>query len=154
MKKYILSISIALIVGIIFGKFFLEQYDAYEGIKFSSNEGEMLYFIRYGIYNSEEEMEKNTLSLVNYIYNIVDNKYYVYIGITREHDNLIKLNNYYSELGYKTITEEFLVTNKTFLEELVNFDSILANTNDEIVISSISSLTLEKYEVIVNGSKD
>lgn len=154
MKKYILSISIALVIGIIFGKFFLEQYEAYDGIKFSSNEGEILYFIRYGIYDSEEEMEKNTLSLVNFIYNIVDNKYYVYIGITREHDNLIKLNNYYSELGYQTITEEFLVTNKDFLEELVNFDSILANTNDEIVISSISSLTLEKYEVIVNGSKN
>ena len=69
MKKYMLSISIALIIGFLCGKFFLEQYDAYEGIKFSSNEGEMLYFIRYGIYNSEAEMEKNTLSLVNYVYN-------------------------------------------------------------------------------------
>lgn len=154
MKKYIFSISIALIIGFLFGKFFLEQYDAYEGIKLSSNEGEMLYFIRYGIYDNEEEMEKNTLSLVNYVYNVVDDKYYVYIGITKEQDNLIKLNNYYSSLGYKTYTEEFLVTNKGFLEELLNFDNILANTNDEIVISSISSLTLEKYEVIVNGSKN
>ena len=154
MKKYILSISIALVVGIFFGKFFLEQYEAYDGIKFSSNEGEVLYFIRYGIYDSVEEMEKSTLSLVNYVYNIVDDKYYVYIGITKEHDNLIKLNNYYSELGYHTITEEFLITNEKFLEELVNFDNILANTNDDVVISAISSLTLEKYEVIVNGSKD
>ena len=152
MKKYILSISVALIIGTIFGKFFLEQYDSYEGIRFSSNEGEMLYFIRYGIYASEAEMEKNTLSLVNYVYNIIDDKYYVYIGITKEHDNLIKLNNYYSSLGYQTITEEFLITNKEFLDELVNFDSILANTNDEVVISSISSLILEKYEEITNGS--
>lgn len=154
MKKYILSISIALVVGMFFGKFLLEQYDAYEGIKLSSNEGEMLYFIRYGIYNSEEEMEKNTLSLVNYVYNIVDDKYYVYIGITKEHDNLIKLNNYYSSLGYKTITEEFLITNRSFLVELANFDNILANTTDEVVISSISSLTLAKYEETVNGTEN
>ena len=97
-------------------------------------------------------MEKNTLSLVNFVYNVIDDKYYVYIGITKEHDNLIKLNNYYSSLGYQTITEEFLITNKEFLDELVNFDSILANTNDEVVISSISSLILEKYEEITNGS--
>ena len=154
MKKYILSISIALVVGVLFGKFFLEQYESYDGIKFASNEGEILYFIRYGIYDSEEEMEKNTLSLVNYVYNIVNNKYYVYIGITGENDNLIKLNNYYSSLGYQTITEEFLVTNRDFLQELVNFDNILSNTNDEVVISSISSLILEKYEDVVNGSKN
>lgn len=154
MKKYIFSILVALSVGFVCGKIFLEQYDAYDGIRFTSNGGESLYFIRYGTYDSVEEMEKDTLSLVNYVYNIIDDKYYVYIGITRSHDNLIKLNNYYSLLGYKTITEEFLVTNRTFLEELENYDNILFNTEDEVVISSISSLVLEKYEVIVNGSKN
>ena len=154
MKKYVLSIFAALIVGAVFGNLLLKQYEAYDGIKFTSNEGEMLYFIRYGIYDSVEDMEKKTLSLVNYVYNVVDNKYYVYIGITKDGDNLIKLNNYYSSLGYKTITEEFLVTNKLFLEELLNYDSILASTDDEIVISSISGLVLEKYEEFVNGTED
>lgn len=154
MKKYILSISLALIIGVLFGNYFLKQYDYYEGIKFTSNEGDTLYFIRYNIYNSLEEMEKGTISLVNYIYTVVDNKYYVYIGITNNSDNLIKLNNYFSSLGYRTITEEFLVTNKDFLLELENYENILLNTEDDVVISSISSLVLEKYEELVNGSKD
>ena len=55
---------------------------------------------------------------------------------------------------YKTITEEFLVTNKDFLEELLNFDTIIASTDDEVVLSSVSSLVLEKYEELVNGSKN
>lgn len=154
MKKYIFSIIIALVIGALCGNIFLKQYDSYEGIKFTSNNGDMLYFIRYDIYDSLEEMEEKTLSLVNYIYKVVDEKYYVYIGITGNNDNLIKLNNYYSSLGYKTITEEFLVTNKEFLEELLNFDTIIASTDDEVVLSSVSSLVLEKYEELVNGSKN
>ena len=154
MKKYIFSISLALIVGMLFGNFFLKQYEAYEGIRFTSNEGESLYFIRYNIYDSIEEMEKGTLSLVNYVYKVIDDKYYVYIGITRNSDNLMKLNNYFSSLGYKTITEEFLVTDSEFLLELENFDNILANTDDDVVISSVSSLVLEQYEELVDGSKN
>lgn len=154
MKKYVFSISLALIVGMMFGNFFLKQYDLYGGIKFTSNDGESLYFIRYNIYDSIEEMEKGTLSLVNYIYTIIDDKYYVYIGITRSSDNLIKLNNYFSSLGYKTITEEFVVTSQEFLSELENYENILSNTDDSVVISSISSLILEKYEELVNGNKN
>ena len=154
MKKYILSISLALIIGMIFGNFFLKQYEAYEGIKITSNEGESLYFIRYNIYDSIEEMEKGTISLVNYVYTVIDDKYYVYIGITKRADNLIKLNNYFSSLGYKTITEEFLITDTEFLLELENFDNILLNTDDSVVISSVSSLVLERYEELVNDGKD
>ena len=99
-------------------------------------------------------MEKGTLSLVNYIYTIIDDKYYVYIGITRSSDNLIKLNNYFSSLGYKTITEEFVITSQEFLSELENYENILSNTDDSVVISSISSLILEKYEELVNGNKN
>lgn len=154
MKKYIFSISLALIIGMLFGNFFLNQYENYKGIKITSNDGESLYFIRYNIYDSIDDMEKGTLSLVNYIYTVIDNKYYVYIGITKNSDNLIKLNNYFSSLGYKTITEEFLVTNKDFLNELENYENILSNTDDSVVISSITSLVLEQYEVLVNGNKD
>lgn len=154
MKKYIFSISLALIIGMIFGNFFLKQYEAYEGIKITSNEGETLFFIRYNIYDSIEEMEKGTLTLVNYVYTIIDDKYYVYIGITKRTDNLIKLNNYFSSLGYKTITEEFLITDTDFLLELENFDNILFNTDDSVVISSVSSLVLERYEELVNGGKN
>lgn len=154
MKKYIFSILIALLVGFFLAKTFLEQYDSYQGIKFTSNNGEMLYFIKYQSYSSEEEMEKNTLSLTNYIYHKNKDNYEVYIGITGESENLIKLNNYFSSLGYTTFTEEYLVTNKEFLKELKNYDSILEGTDDTVVIASINSQILEKYEEFVHGSED
>ncbi len=154
MKKYLLSISVALVVGFFLAKLFLEQYDSYEGIKFTSSTGDMLYFIKYDTYSSLDEMEKNTLSLPNYIYKENNGNYDVYIGITKNSKNLIKLNNYYSSLGYNTYTEEFLVSNPTFLEALKNYDAILESTEDTVVISSISSQVLEKYEEILNDSED
>ncbi len=153
MRKYILSSFVALFVGFFLAKFFLEQYDSYEGIKFTSNTGETLYFIRYNTYSSEEEMEKKTLSLPNYIYQEDKGKYIVYVGITKDPKNLIKLTNYYSSLGYTTYTEEFLVTNQSFLKELENYDQILSSTEDDVVIASIASQVLEKYEEF-HGSED
>ena len=154
MKKYILSISIALVVGFFLAKTFLEQYDSYQGLHLTSNAGGMLYFIRYSTFPSMEEMEKNTLSLVNYIYKENNDSFDVYIGITGNYENLIKLSNYYSSLGYNTYTEEFLVTNETFLKELQNYDAIVAGTEDTVVLSSVSSQVLAKYEEYVNGSND
>ena len=141
MKKYLFSIFVALIVGFVMAKVFLEQYDSYQGIKFNS-------------YPSIKEIKKNTLSLTNYIYKKNVDVYDVYIGITNDYENLIKLNNYFSSLGYNTFTEEFLITNKEFLLELKNYDSILKSTEDTVVISSINSQILEKYEELINGSKD
>lgn len=137
------------------GKIFLEQYDKYEGLRLTSNEGEILYFLRIGVYDSLDILEKDTISLANYIYNEIDGKYYVYVGVTRNSKNLIKISNYFSSLGYNTITEEFLVTNSNFLKELENYDNILDGTEDEIVISSVTNLVLSKYEeLVINGSKD
>ena len=154
MKKYLFSVSVALVVGFFMAKIFLEQYDSFQGIKLTSNTGEMLYFIKFNSYSTEEEMEKATLSLTNYIYKEDNGKYDVYVGITKNSENLIKLNNYYSSLGYNTFTEEFLVSNKEFLAKLENYDAILDGTDDTTVIASINSQVLEKYEEIIHGSEN
>lgn len=153
MKKNLIIVLCAIAIGFFMGKTFLEQYEGYNGIKVTSSSGEILYFIKYGEYETLEEMESETISLSNYIYNEVNDKYYVYIGITKNKDNLIKLNNYFNSLGYIVYTEEFLVTNESFLKMLENYDSILANTDDSVVISSISNQILTKYEeCVINGS--
>ena len=149
MKKYILLTILAISIGFFMGKLFLEQYDNYEGIKLTSSNGEILYFIKYGEYNSADEMEQGTLNLENYIYNVINNRYYVYVGITNDKDNLVKLHDYFSKKGFNVLTEEFLITNKKFLEVLKNYDDIIKTTDDEVVLSSICSQVLSKYEEIV-----
>ena len=151
MKKYLLTFVIALIIGFFLSNFFLKQYDDFEGIKVA-NKGETLYFIQYGIFSTLESLEENTIALQNYVYNKQDDLYYVYVGITKLKENAEKIVNYYKNIGNETIIKEYGITNKNFLEQLENYDTILKNTNDETAISSIINQVLVKYEeVVISG---
>ena len=151
MKKYLLTFIIALIIGFFLSNFFLKQYDDFEEIKVS-NKGQNLYFIQYGAFSTLESLEENTIGLQNYIYNKQDNLYYVYVGITNLKDNAEKIVNYYKNIGSDTIIKEYGITNKNFLEQLENYDTILKNTDDETAISSIINQVLVKYEeVVISG---
>ena len=153
MKKYLLTIIISLIVGFLLSNFILKQYDDYKGITVYK-EGEMLYFIEYGRYNDYKEMEQNTINLENYIYQINDNKYHVYIGITKNNEVLEKIDNYFKNLGYNITNREFYVTNKDFIKQIENNDSILLLTNDEVVIGEVVSSGLATYEEVVINVKN
>lgn len=154
MKKYLLTFLIALVIGFFLSDFFLKQYEDFDGIKVSTR-GENIYFIQYGVFSSLESLEENTINLQNYVYNKEDNLYYVYVGITKEKDNADKIVNYFKDLGYETTTREFGITNKDFLNALLNYDEILKNTNDVTAISSIINQVLMKYEeVVISGGKN
>lgn len=148
MKKYLLTIVISLIVGFFLSKFLLEQYDNYNGVTVY-NEGEMLYFIQYGVFSDYNSMEENTINLENYIYQIDDDMYYVYIGITKNSDNVEKMKNYFKNLGYDPIVKQFYITNEDFISAVDNYDKVLLLTNDSTVISEIISHGLNTYEEVV-----
>lgn len=152
MKKYIKSLFFALIIGLFLSKIVLSQYDDYNGIKVY-NSGETFYFIQYGVFSSKESMEENTINLQNYVYNITDDKYYVYVGITL--NNKDKIVEYYKSLGYDTIIKEYGISNKDFIEKIKSLDETLKNTTDITATSSIISKGLELYEeVVINGNKN
>lgn len=154
MKKYLLTILFALIVGFFLGNFLLKQYNDYETITVSV-ENKELYFFQYGVYSSLENMEENTINLENYIYKIEDKKYYVYIGLTGNKNNIDKLNKYFKSLGYDTIVKSYSISNEEFINLLNNFDEVIKDTEDNTVLSSIICQTLQKYEDVVNnGNKN
>lgn len=153
MKKYFFTVLVALIIGFFISIFFINQYDSYTGIKVSYV-GDELYFIQYGVFSSIENMEEETISLQNYVYNQIDNMYYVYVGITNSGDNANKIINYFKNLGYETIIKKYQVNNKLFVEKLINYDEILSKTNDNTVISSLISQVLSEYEEVVISGKD
>lgn len=150
MKKYLSTIFLALLTGFFLCSFFLHEYDDYKGIKVSSS-GESLYFVQYGVYSSIESMEKNTISLENYIYNKEDNLYYVYISITKSEEVLKKIQNYYKEQGINTISKEFVINNKNFINKVNEYDKLIKESDDSTYISSIINQTLISYEEDYNG---
>jgi len=153
MKKYLFTFLIAIVSGFFLSCFFIKQYDNYTGIKVSGN-GENLYFIQYGVYSSIESMEKETIALENYVYNISEDKYYVYVGITKNKENADKIVNHYKNLGCETIIKEYEINNSKFLSELSNYDSLLLSTTDKTVMSSLISQVLSKYEEVVISGKN
>ena len=46
-----------------------------------------VFFLELGVYDSEVEMKESTIKFPFYIYTLKDNKYYVYIGITKNENN-------------------------------------------------------------------
>lgn len=149
MKKYITTFILALIIGLVIGRFILNQY-AFEGkIVSTFNKQEKAYFIQQGVYSSKENMESATTSLPYYIYTVEDNKYYVYAGITLNLENIDKIKGYYESLGYTTYVKEIYISNNDFITVLNQYDLLLKETEDKQVIGTICSQVLTKYEELV-----
>ncbi len=154
MKKYLITISLSLIIGFFLSYFLLNQYKDYSGISVY-NDGEEYYFLEFGSYLTKEELESNAINLENYIYRKDSGKYYMYIGIARNKNNILKMQTYYNNKNYKTEIKTFYISNKKFKEIIDNLDNILINSDDEVVINEIINQGLNKYEeVILNSGKN
>lgn len=154
MKKYLMTIMISLIIGFFLSYFFLKQYNDYNGIAVY-NEGYEYYFLEYGTYKTKQELETNAINLENYVYRKDGELYYMYIGITKNKENAVKMQEYYRNKNYETEVKTFFISNKKFNEIIDNLDNILVNSNDEVVVNEIINQGLNKYEeVILSGSKD
>ena len=102
MKKYLLPVSISLILGISMAYFIIRQYETMPTLAVSS-EAETLYYIQRGVYQDMNTMNDNMNDFTNYIYNVEDNQYHTYIGITASKDNASKIQNYYKIIGFKSV---------------------------------------------------
>ena len=154
MKKYIVPILSALLVGFLFARFTIEQYDKKESIKLAFSNSETLYFIQQGVYSSKESMESNMTDFAYYIYNLEDGKYYTYIGITKNSENLEKLKGFFEKMGYVTYVKQFEVDSDAFIEVLNQYDNLLSQTDDENTIRAICSQILSKYEEVVLNERE
>ena len=148
MKKYLLPVSISLILGISMAYFIIRQYETMPTLAVSS-EAETLYYIQRGVYQDIDTMNDNMNDFTNYIYNVEDNQYHTYIGITASKDNASKIQNYYKEVGYETEVEERVTDNKDFINILRQYDELLSKTDDSESVKVICNQVLAKYEELV-----
>ena len=144
MKKYIITIIISLLIGFLLSNKLLNEYNT--DILNVFNESKNAYLIQQGVYSTEDSMKKNTSSLPSYIYSVIDNMYYVYIGITLDSENVIKLQNYYENKNIDTIIKTTTINDKNIISSLEQYDIFLKNTTDESTIKEIIKQVLEKYK--------
>lgn len=140
---------LCLVLGILMGKFMLDQYSLKEEEVKVAKTNNTVYFIEAGIYSSKEEMEEKITNVEHYIYREEDGKYYSYVGMTLKSGNIDKLKEYFKNIGYEINVREFTLDEIAFLEVLQQYDLMLEGTDDANTISAICSQVLSKYEEIV-----
>ena len=145
MKKYLLTIIVSLLVGFLLSFYMLKEYEKTD-IFFVFYESETAYLIQQGVYSSMESMQENTAHLTDYIYSVIDDMYYVYIGISLDSSNVNKLQEYYKNKDINTIIKTTTLTDQEFIETLRQYDMVLNNTSDEETIKEICKQVLSKYK--------
>lgn len=145
MKKIFPVIS-AIIIGLSLAKFMFNQYNYDGNLSTVFNNGTKVYFIQQGVYSSYESMQTSLASFSYYIYSLENDKYYVYVAITRSEENVEKLKGYYSTLGYSIYVKELNINNIEFLNLLDQYDTLLSKTQENSVIEAITIQALTKYE--------
>ena len=148
MKKYLFPIFVSLILGTFMAYFIIRQYENMPALAVSS-EAETLYYIQRGVYTDMNGMTDSMKDFTHYIYNVEDNQYYAYIGITTSKENALKIQNYYKSLGYDTFLKEKITDNDDFISILKQYDELLSKTDDNESIKVICNQVLAKYEELV-----
>ena len=148
MKKYLFPISVSLVLGISMAYFIIKQYETMPALAVSS-EAESLFYIQRGVYKDIDSMKDNMKDFTHYIYNVENNEYYAYIGITTNKENALKIQNYYKSLGYDTVLEEKITDDEDFINILKQYDELLNKTDDNESIKVICNQVLAKYEELV-----
>ena len=145
MKKYLLTIIVSLLIGFLLSFYMIKEYDKTD-IFPVFNESETAYLIQQGVYSSMESMQENTTHLTDYIYSVIDNMYYVYIGVTLDSNNISKIQEYYKDNNIDTIIKTTTLTDKDLINTLRQYDMVLNNTNDKDTIKEICKQILSKYK--------
>jgi len=145
MKKYIITVIISLVVGFLLSNYMLKEYENTSLLPIF-NQSQTAYLIQQGVYSSYESMQNNTSFLSDYIYSVIDNMYYVYVGITLDSENVSKLQDYYKNNNINTIIKTTTLTNQELISSLKQYDLVLNETNDSSTIKEINKQTLKKYK--------
>ena len=144
MKKKIFYSIIILITGIIVGK---NIYLSKTTQTFSNKD--IYYFIQEGVYSSKSIMEENIKNMDLKVVDEIDNKYYVYLGITIDENIAKKLKEIYESLGYQIYIKELSLSNEEFNNNVTQFDLLINASTSTKEILTIEKVVLANYEEII-----
>lgn len=144
MKKKIFYSIIILITGIIVGR---NIYLSKVTQTFSNKD--IYYFIQEGVYSSKSIMEENIKNMDLKVVDELDNKYYVYLGITKDESIAKRLKEIYESQGYQIYIKEVSLSNEEFNNNVTQFDLLINATTSEKEILTIEKVVLANYEEII-----
>ncbi len=136
-KNVIIIILLGSLIGYLFGSILFSNY---KGIDYVNEDGN-IYYLQYGVYTNKESAIENTKKLNNnYILKEMDDKYYVYLGVTENYDLALKLQNYYKDKNIYTYIRSDYVENSETLDKLKEYDNRIKDTNEEEIINVMKEI--------------
>ena len=147
MKKYIGSVVLSLAFGVYLGMFVLKQYKNFD-VTSVFNYYDTLYFMEIGVYNDIDSMKSDLGEISSYIYDIDDKGYHAYVGITKSHENALKVKEYFNNMGYDIIIRDNRVSNGVFVSIVSQYDLILNDASGD-AIGDICNQVINSYEELV-----
>jgi len=146
MKKIIILGLLFIILGFILGEFiFTDKIELIKKLK----KGDTYYFLEEGVYNDYNSISNNLIDIGKNIIVKKDNKYHVYVGITKDLEVLEKLKKIYENKNINVYPKEIIFSSRFFSTNVDQFDLLIKDTKDNDQILTIEEVVLSNYEEII-----
>jgi len=146
-KKFLFAFICAIALGTIVGKYFYNETSA----KTVFLEDDII-FLQQGVYTNKKNMEENIKRIDPKVVVEDGNKFYVYVGITKNKKNAQKIKAIYEKKGYDIYEKNLSVTGEEFKNNLEQFDLLLEKASKEEEIMTINEVVLANYEQTLQKS--
>lgn len=146
MKKTMVLAVVFVVLGAICGNYLYEK--APESISVFW-EDDTYYFLQEGAYSSKKIMQENVKDLTNKLTTFEDNKYYVYVGITKNKKNALKIQKIYEDIGYQIYIKEVVLDNEEFANNVTQFDLLVNESESSEDVLTVEEVVLANYEEII-----
>ena len=148
MKKTFAVSAIFIVLGLIIGNN-IRKFN-YNSVKEIVSKNESFYFLQEGVYEKKENLEKNIKNLEQKVVDYQDNKYYVYVGITKNRNIAQKIKKIYAKKGLNLYEKVKTISNEEFTNNVTQFDLLINNSTTDEEILTIEEVVLANYEEILN----
>ena len=81
MKKIFILMALAIVLGGVSGKLLFSKYENIDQLVFRDDK--KVYFLEEGVYSTKKSLDSNTKEINPKLVVKDDDKYYVYVGITK-----------------------------------------------------------------------
>lgn len=145
MKKIIFKGILFIIIGFFLGQFlFGEKIELIKKLQ----KRDTYYFLEEGVYNNYDSIQNN-INISRKIIENKNNKYHVYIGITRDKEVLEKLIKIFKDKNINVSIKEINLESQEFKTNVEQFDLLIKQTKDISQILTIEEVVIANYEEII-----
>lgn len=142
MKKTVLTIVLAILIGFTFGFFFLKKFTP-KTITEVSNIKSQVYAFQIGVYKNKDNATKNATTNNSIV--VEDNNLYrVYIALLKDQTLIDNLKKYYDSIGLNYYLKAINVSYNT--ENIINNYELLLNNCDSSNYDMILSSMLKEID--------